>query len=54
MKADLHLHSKFSDGKQWPEEIVAQAKAIGSDSHSVGCDKDLFGQFYGDFEGFVK
>ena len=26
----------------------------GSDSHSVGCDKDLFGQFYGDFEGFAK
>jgi 3',5'-nucleoside bisphosphate phosphatase len=28
MKADLHLHSKFSDGKQWPEEIVARAKAV--------------------------
>ena len=28
MKADLHLHSKYSDGKQWPEEIVAMAKAM--------------------------
>ena len=28
MKADLHMHSKFSDGKQWPEEIVALAKAM--------------------------
>ena len=28
MKADLHIHSKFSDGKQWPEEIVAMAKAM--------------------------
>jgi histidinol phosphatase-like PHP family hydrolase len=28
LKADLHIHSKFSDGKQWPEEIVARAKSM--------------------------
>lgn len=28
MKADLHIHSKFSDGKQWPEDIVAVANAM--------------------------
>jgi len=28
MKTDLHMHSKFSDGKQWPEEIVALAKTM--------------------------
>jgi histidinol phosphatase-like PHP family hydrolase len=28
MKADLHMHSKYSDGKQWPEEIVALAKSM--------------------------
>ncbi|MBN1184306.1 MAG: PHP domain-containing protein [Bacteroidales bacterium] len=28
MKADLHFHSKFSDGTLWPEEIVKQAKEM--------------------------
>jgi histidinol phosphatase-like PHP family hydrolase len=31
MKTDLHMHSKFSDGKQWPEEIVALAKTMNFD-----------------------
>jgi hypothetical protein len=29
MRANLHLHSMFSDGTQWPEEIVARAKHAG-------------------------
>ncbi|MCJ7589677.1 MAG: PHP domain-containing protein [Candidatus Aminicenantes bacterium] len=29
MKANLHTHSKYSDGTQWPEEIVARARKIG-------------------------
>jgi len=29
MKSDLHFHSKYSDGSQWPEEIVKRAKTIG-------------------------
>ena len=29
MKSNLHIHSKYSDGKQWPEEIVKRAKNCG-------------------------
>jgi len=29
MRANLHIHSRFSDGKQWPEQIVRRAKGIG-------------------------
>ncbi len=29
MRANLHLHSKFSDGTQWPEEIAARAHYAG-------------------------
>nr|MDO8084101.1 PHP domain-containing protein [Candidatus Sigynarchaeum springense] len=29
MIANLHLHSVFSDGTQWPEEIAARAKRAG-------------------------
>ena len=28
-KTNLHLHSKFSDGKLWPEEVVARARRLG-------------------------
>ncbi len=28
MKVNLHLHSKYSDGTQWPEEIVARARSL--------------------------
>lgn len=28
MKSDLHMHSKFSDGHQWPEEIADKAKKM--------------------------
>jgi 3',5'-nucleoside bisphosphate phosphatase len=29
MKANLHLHSRYSDGTLWPDEIVERAKALG-------------------------
>jgi len=29
MKVNLHLHSKYSDGTLWPDEIVKRAKALG-------------------------
>ena len=29
MRANLHIHSKFSDGTQWPEEIVAKGQRFG-------------------------
>ncbi len=29
MKTNLHLHSKFSDGMLWPEEVAARGKTIG-------------------------
>ena len=35
MLANLHLHSMFSDGTQWPEEIVARARRIGYQAISL-------------------
>lgn len=35
MKADLHLHSVYSDGKYTPQELAARAKAAGLDLYSV-------------------
>lgn len=29
MKTNLHLHSKFSDGMLWPEEVVARGARLG-------------------------
>jgi len=29
MKVNLHLHSKYSDGTQWPEEIIIRASKVG-------------------------
>ena len=29
MKANLHLHSLYSDGRMWPEEIAARARRFG-------------------------
>ncbi len=29
MKANLHIHSRYSDGTQWPKEIVIRAKSLG-------------------------
>jgi len=31
MKVNLHLHSKYSDGTLWPDEIVKRAKDLGLD-----------------------
>jgi len=31
MKANLHIHSKYSDGTLWPAEIVKRAKDLGLD-----------------------
>lgn len=35
MRADLHLHSVYSDGKYTPQELAARAKAAGLDLYSV-------------------
>lgn len=35
MRANLHVHSKFSDGTQWPEEIVARAQRFGLEMISL-------------------
>lgn len=35
MKVNLHLHSKFSDGVEWPEDIASRAKNIGLDVVSL-------------------
>jgi predicted metal-dependent phosphoesterase TrpH len=29
MKSDLHLHSRFSDGTEWPAAVVSRARAVG-------------------------
>lgn len=29
MYCDLHTHSKFSDGTEWPEELIARAQGLG-------------------------
>ena len=29
MYCDLHTHSKFSDGTDWPEELIARAQGLG-------------------------
>lgn len=29
MKANLHIHSRYSDGSQWPDNIVKRAKDLG-------------------------
>lgn len=29
MKANLHIHSRYSDGTQWPEEIIKRAADLG-------------------------
>ncbi|MBN1411819.1 MAG: PHP domain-containing protein [Spirochaetales bacterium] len=31
MKANMHLHSRYSDGLQWPEEVAARAAHVGLD-----------------------
>jgi predicted metal-dependent phosphoesterase TrpH len=29
MRTDLHLHSRYSDGSEWPEAIAARAAGLG-------------------------
>jgi predicted metal-dependent phosphoesterase TrpH len=31
MRADLHLHSHYSDGLESPAEVVKRARAVGLD-----------------------
>lgn len=35
MKANLHLHSRYSDGTLWPAEIVERAKGLGLEAISL-------------------
>lgn len=41
MKADLHFHSKYSDGLYWPDELVKKAKKIGLEMIAL-TDHDTF------------
>jgi 3',5'-nucleoside bisphosphate phosphatase len=42
MKANLHLHSRFSDGSLWPAEMAARAAALGLELAAV-TDHDSLG-----------
>jgi len=42
MRANLHLHSRYSDGSLWPSEIVREARAIGLDALAL-TDHDTLG-----------
>jgi histidinol phosphatase-like PHP family hydrolase len=35
MKANMHIHSKFSDGTMWPEEIAARGRRFGLEYMSL-------------------
>lgn len=39
MRANLHLHSRFSDGTNWPSEVAARAAAAGIE-HAALTDHD--------------
>lgn len=41
MKADLHFHSKYSDGLYWPDELVKMASKIGLEMIAL-TDHDTF------------
>ncbi|MEJ5189043.1 MAG: PHP domain-containing protein [Breznakiellaceae bacterium] len=45
MKANLHFHSRFSDGTQWPSEIVQRAYGAGKGRYELLAltDHDTFG-----------
>lgn len=42
MKSDLHFHSRYSDGHQWPEEMVLKAKSVGLEMIAL-TDHDTMG-----------
>ena len=42
MRANLHLHSRYSDGSLWPREIAERAAALGLECLSV-TDHDTLG-----------
>lgn len=42
MRVDLHFHSQYSDGSQWPSELVEIAKKKGLDMIAL-TDHDTFG-----------
>ena len=42
MNANLHLHSRFSDGSLWPEEIALEAARLGLASAAL-TDHDTMG-----------
>lgn len=35
MRINLHMHSRYSDGSQWPEEMAARAARLGMDAVSL-------------------
>jgi hypothetical protein len=41
MKANLHLHSKYSDGTQWPKQIIQRALGVGLELIAI-TDHDTF------------
>ncbi len=49
MKANLHIHSRYSDGTQWPEQIVERAKQIGLELIALTDHDTIAGN-----EGFIK
>lgn len=44
MKADLHIHSRYSDGADWPGAIAKKAKAAGLEAACV-TDHDTLGGY---------
>lgn len=52
MKANLHLHSRYSDGTLWPAEIVARAKGFGLEAVALTDHDSMEGA--GEFLGAAK
>ena len=43
MRADLHFHSRFSDGNRWPYELAAAAKSAGMEAVALTDHDNLAG-----------